>query len=26
IDLNKQGGVSKEIPYEEYLQEIGVLK
>ncbi|EUH39996.1 hypothetical protein, partial [Staphylococcus aureus] len=22
----KQGGVSKEIPYEEYLQEIGVLK
>ena len=26
IDLNQQGGLSKEVPYEEYLQEIGVLQ
>ena len=26
IDLNQSGGLSKEVPYEEYLQEIGVLQ
>ena len=26
IDLNQPGGLSKEVPYEEYLQEIGVYK
>ncbi|MCE3398508.1 hypothetical protein LCC45_14245, partial [Staphylococcus aureus] len=26
IDLNQPGGLSKEVPYEEYLQEIGVLQ
>ena len=25
-DLNQSGGLSKEVPYEEYLQEIGVLQ
>ena len=26
IDLNQAGALSKEVPYEEYLQEIGVLQ
>ena len=26
ILLNQSGGLSKEVPYEEYLQEIGVLQ